>query len=84
MGAHLATIGYPNDEGIPEHPLYEAGLGSLIWMGEVVGAEMGRGRRRFVIPTKENLADIVAIDFRVHRLDAAPLDAAHAVMSHLS
>jgi hypothetical protein len=80
--AWIATVGYPNDEGVPEHPLYDAGLGRLTRFGEIVGGDLPReGLRRFIVPTKENLVDITARDFSVHRVDGSTLDAAHSVMS---
>lgn len=81
-GAWIATVGYPNDEGLHEHPLYRAGLDRPLWFGEVVGGRPRReGLRRFVVPTKENLVDVTARGYRIHRVDGSTLDAAHAVMS---
>ena len=71
-GTHSATIGYPNDEGLSDHPLYHHGLSTLLWMGEVLGDTVP-GMRRFILPLKEDTVDVTASDWLVRRVPSQTL-----------
>lgn len=65
-GTVKAIIGYPNDEGRAEHPLYAHGLDTLLWMGEVIG-DPHATPRHFILPLKESTAEVVADGWQVLR-----------------
>ncbi len=68
-GVSDAQFGGPNDEGMHRHPLYSAGLSTLMWAGEVIDDDAGPGlRRHFVLPTKEAVAEVRASSIGVRRI----------------
>lgn len=70
-GVSAASFGPPNDEGRHQHSLYEAGLDSLRWAGEVLEDESeDPGVRHFIVPTKEGVAEVHARQISWARLDA--------------
>lgn len=71
-GTWSASMGYPNDEALHEHPLYGHGLDRLLWMGEVLDGQPGT-HRRFILPLKESTVEVVASDWRTSRQPRRPL-----------
>ena len=74
----------PNDEARHTHPLYNAGLRSLLWAGEVAGsstlrdinAALHRGPlHHYIVPLKEGVVEVLADTCEVLRLDASPSEA---------
>lgn len=76
-GMQHASIGYPNDEGRPQHRLWERGLNNVYWVGTVQWSELieaidplpaGRSTlTHWVILLKEETAEIVAESLEITR-----------------
>jgi hypothetical protein len=90
----LAVIDGPyNDEALNRHPLYEAGLKDVHWLGEVhdsawlpsvsgaIHPAAAAGLRHFILPLKERTIELAAHDVEVLRSELAPLSAAPAAAS---
>jgi hypothetical protein len=78
-GALASRFGPYNDEALPYHRLYVAGLRGLLWSGEVLNsawlAEVAPAVFRppahhYVVPTKEALVEVLADGLSVLREDA--------------
>jgi len=85
QGVYSASMGYPNDEGLTDHPLYYSGLDNLLWMGEVhsepaVPRPFGPPPRHFVLPLKEAVVEVLADAFAVVRIAGSTREASGAAM----
>jgi hypothetical protein len=83
-GCEHAILGDPNDEGLVEHPLWNAGLQNLLGVGEVIGESLGerwgRQRRHWIVPLKECLVDVVAEKCGFIRVEGTTAEAAVVVL----
>ncbi len=70
-GVAEARFGDPNDEGRHQHPLYSNGLSDLLWAGEIIDGDACPSLRRFIIPTKEVIAEVHARSIQVIRVEPA-------------
>lgn len=76
-GMQHASIGYPNDEGRPQHRLWGRGLSNVYWVGTVECSELikavdplSAGRStltHWVILLKEETAEVVAESLEITR-----------------
>ena len=85
QGVYSASMGYPNDEGLSDHPLYHSGLDRLLWMGEVhdgqsVPRPFGPPPRHFVLPLKETVVEVLADGFAVVRIEGSTRVASGAAL----
>lgn len=95
-GVIFAKMASVNDEARSLHPLYEAGLRDLLWLGVVrestlasqlrpvwtrLGEELHVQPLHYVIPSKECVIEVVAENVDVFRVAGTPRDAAPAVLT---
>jgi len=85
QGVYSVSMGYPNDEGLTDHPLYYSGLDKLLWMGEVHGGPavpipFGPPPRHFVVPLREAVVEVLADAFSVARIAGTTHQASGAAM----
>lgn len=75
--AASASIAPPNDEGRADHPLYESGLATLLWLGEVIEEPRSSETRlrHFILALKEDVVEVVAPTFVTVRLSGTPAEA---------
>lgn len=73
-GVGHAALGGPNDEGLHEHELYDAGLRDLLWMGRVQDGDRA-GVGHWILPLKECVVEVVAGPWAVIRLPGTTSDA---------
>jgi hypothetical protein len=81
-----ASVGPPNDQARHQHRLYDVGLSSIAWAGEVFDSElvraidsMGAGSsssRHYIFPLKEAVAEVVAGQISVLRMRGQSVDLA--------
>lgn len=72
-----ASMGGPNDEGLPEHPLWDRGLSEILWLGRVEpDPSAERSLVHHVLPLKECVVEVVAKDFSIARRAGSTLDVA--------
>jgi len=78
-GALASRFGPYNDEALPYHRLYAAGLRGLLWSGEVLNsawlavvapAVVRPPAHHYIVPTKEALVEVLADGLSVLRGDA--------------